>query len=177
MANEQMDSHTAYRRRVTATPPTHTAGWNKNCIHDCKRATDTTVISRLLATAVLVLALSGCAEPPYNNLDNEQLQTLLEQGTPIYDIRRPEEWHQTGVVANSQLLTFVDGRGRVLPDFMQRFTSAVQKDDPVVLICQTGGRTSTLARYLVEKLGYTQVYNVRDGITRWIRDDLPVTRL
>jgi len=60
---------------------------------------------------------------------------------------------------------------------MHRFTSAVGKDDPVVLICRTGNRTSTLARHLVEQMGYTQVYNVRDGITRWIRDDRPVTRL
>ncbi len=136
-----------------------------------------TMISRLLGAALLLAALSGCAEPPYNNLDNKQLKTMLEQGTPIYDIRRPEEWHQTGVVANSELLTFVDGSGRVIPDFIARFTSAVRKDDPVVLICRTGSRTSTLARYLVEQLGYTQVYNVRDGITRWIRDDLPVTHL
>jgi rhodanese-related sulfurtransferase len=135
------------------------------------------MIFRLLATAILAAVLSGCAEPPYNNLDNRQLKAMLEQGTPIYDIRRPEEWRQTGVVANSQLLTFVDDRGRVLPGFMQRFTSAVHRDDPVILICHTGGRTSTLARYLVEQMGYTQVYNVRDGITRWIRDDLPVTRL
>ena len=135
------------------------------------------MISRFFGPVLLVAALSGCAEPPYSNLDNEQLKTLLEQGTPIYDIRRPEEWHQTGVVANSQLLTFVDGSGRVRPDFIPRFTAAVRKNDPVVLICQTGGRTSTLARYLVEQMGYTQVYNVRDGITRWIRDDLPVTRL
>lgn len=124
-----------------------------------------------------MVALSGCAEPPYNNLDNEQLKAMLEQGTPIYDIRRPEEWQQTGVVAGSQLLTFVDNGGRVLPDFMHRFTSAVGKDDPVVLICHTGNRTSTLARHLVEHMGYTQVSNVRDGITRWIRDDRPVTRL
>jgi rhodanese-related sulfurtransferase len=26
-------------------------------------------------------------------------------------------------------------------------------------------------------MGYTQVYNVRDGITRWIGDGQPVTRL
>ena len=135
------------------------------------------MISRLSGTVLLVVALSGCAEPPYNNLDNEQLKTLLEQGMPIYDIRRPEEWHQTGVIANSQLLTFADDSGRVLPDFMQRFTSAARKDDPVILICQTGGRTSSLSRYLVEQMGYTQVYNVRDGISRWIRDGLPVTRL
>ena len=72
---------------------------------------------------LLALALSGCAEPPYNNLNNEQLKTLLKQGTPIYDIRRPEEWRQTGVVEGSQLLTFVDNGGRVKPDFLSRFTS------------------------------------------------------
>ena len=126
---------------------------------------------------MLVVSLSGCAEPPYDNLDNEQLKTMLEQGTPIYDIRRPEEWHQTGVVADSRLLTFVDDGGRILPDFMHRFTSAVGKDDPVILICRTGNRTSTLARRLVEQMGYTQVYNVRDGITRWIREGQPVVHL
>ena len=135
------------------------------------------MISRIFVLALLVSALSACAEPPYINLNNEQLKTLLQQGTPIYDIRRPEEWQQTGVVADSQLLTFVDDGGRMLPDFMHRFTSAVGKDDPVILICRTGSRTSTLARHLVEHMGYTQVYNVRDGITRWIGDGQPVTRL
>ena len=135
------------------------------------------MISRIFVFALLVAALSACAEPPYSNLNNEQLKTMLQQGTPIFDIRRPEEWQQTGVVADSQLLTFVDDGGRMLPDFMHRFTSAVGKDDPVILICRTGSRTSTLARHLVEHMGYTQVYNVRDGITRWIGDGQPVTRL
>ena len=48
---------------------------------------------------------------------------------------------------------------------------------PTWLICRTGNRTRTLARYLVEQMGYTQVFNVRDGITRWISDDKPVKRL
>jgi len=134
------------------------------------------MISRIFELALLLVALSGCAERPYDNLDTGQLKTMLEQGTSIYDIRRPEEWHQTGVVADSQLLTFVDDGGRMLPDFMHRFTSAVDKDDAVILICRTGNRTSTLARHLVD-MSYTQVYNVRDGITRWIRDGQPVIRL
>jgi rhodanese-related sulfurtransferase len=125
----------------------------------------------------LLLALSGCAEPPYNNLDNAQLKTLIEQGVPVYDIRRTEEWRQTGVIEGSQLLTFVDGGGRVLPDFLARFTGAVDKHDPVILICRTGNRTSTLASHLVEQMGYTQVYNVRNGITQWISDGHAVTRV
>ena len=124
-----------------------------------------------------VALLSACAEPPYSNLDNDQLKTMLEQDVPIYDIRRLEEWRQTGVIEGSQLLTFVDASGRVKPDFLPRFTSAVGKDDPVILICRTGSRTSALARHLVEQMGYTQVYNVRKGITRWFNDGRPVTRL
>jgi rhodanese-related sulfurtransferase len=42
---------------------------------------------------------------------------------------------------------------------------------------RTGNRTGTLARLLVEQLGYTQVYNVRNGITEWIRESNPVKRL
>lgn len=126
---------------------------------------------------LLLAVLSACSEPPYNNVDNVELQTMLEQNIPIYDIRRPEEWLQTGVIEGSAMLTFVDASGRLQPDFIDRFTAAIDKQEPVILICRTGNRTSTLARFLVEQLGYTQVFNVRDGITRWISDDRPVMRL
>lgn len=131
----------------------------------------------MCTVALLLTGLSACSEPPYTNVDNERLQLMLEQDTPIYDVRRPEEWHQTGVVEGSELLTFVDANGRVKPDFLSRFTAAIGKHDPVILICRTGSRTATLARYLVEDLGYTQVFNVRNGITRWISNDRPVKRL
>jgi len=129
-----------------------------------------------IAGLFLLLVLSSCAEPPYNNLDNAQLKTLVAQGVPIFDIRRKDEWRQTGVIGGSQLLTFVDSGGRMVPDFLQRFSSTVGKDDPVILICRTGNRTSVLARHLVEQLGYTRVYNVRDGITRWIGEGYDVAR-
>jgi rhodanese-related sulfurtransferase len=136
----------------------------------------TNTIFRFFGLFLLVLTVSACTEPPYNNLDNGQLKTLLEQGVPMYDIRRPEEWRQTGVIEGSRLLTFFDAGGRVLPDFLTRFTATVEKNDPVILICRTGNRTSTLARHLVEQMGYTQVYNVRNGITEWISDGRAVAR-
>ena len=131
---------------------------------------------RLFAAVLLALVLGGCAEPPYSNIDNTRLQELLAKNVPIYDVRRPEEWRQTGVVAGSRLLTFVDAGGRMSPDFLPRFSAEVGKNDPVILICRTGSRTDTLARLLIEKLGYTQVYNVRGGITGWIGEKLPVVR-
>ena len=130
----------------------------------------------LATTGLLLMALSACSEPPYTNVNSAELKMLLEQDIPVYDVRRPEEWRQTGVVEDSKLLTFVDASGRFKPDFIERFTAENKQHDPVILICRTGSRTSTLARFLVEKMGYTQVYNVRDGITRWIREDRPVIR-
>jgi rhodanese-related sulfurtransferase len=143
----------------------------------CRRIVIRSIIIKLSGLFLLATTLSACTQPPYHNLNNEQLKVMVEQGTPIYDIRRAEEWRETGVVANSQLLTFVDAGGRVLPDFMRRFTDAIGKDDPVILICRTGNRTGTLARHLVEQMGYTRVYNVRNGITRWIGDNRSIIRL
>jgi rhodanese-related sulfurtransferase len=123
----------------------------------------------------LVISLGGCSEPPYSNIDNTQLKALLAQGTPLYDVRRPEEWRQTGVVEGSRKLTFVDASGRPNPEFLPRFSAEVDKNAPVILICRTGSRTKALARELAER-GYTRVYNVRNGITRWIGEDNPVVR-
>ncbi len=130
------------------------------------------VILALLGTA---LGLAGCAEPPYTNVDNDGLKALLDQGVPLYDVRRPEEWRQTGVVAGSRLLTYVDARGRLNPELLPRIQAEVPKDAPIALICRTGNRTDSLARELAEQ-GYTRIYNVRDGITRWIAAGNPVVR-
>ena len=135
--------------------------------------------TRLLIFAVLLsLALFfSFNEPPYSNIENDQLQTMLEGNIPIYDIRRPEEWYQTGIIEGSQLLTYVDADGRVQANFLNRFTTDIGKNDPVILICRTGSRTSNLARYLVEELGYTNVFNVDSGITRWIRENRPIQNI
>ena len=133
------------------------------------------MLPRLLGVLLLAFGLGGCAEPPYTQADNTQLKEHVAQGMPVYDIRRPEEWRQTGVVEGSRKLTYVDATGRPNPEFLPRFTAEVGKNDPVVLICRTGSRTDALARELAA-LGYTRVYNVRHGITRRIGEGNPVVK-
>lgn len=132
-------------------------------------------IVSILTLLAAALWLAGCAEPPYTNVDNQGLKVLLDQGTPLYDIRRPEEWRQTGLVEGSRTLTYVDARGHLNPEILPRIQAEVPKDAPIALICRTGNRTDRLARELAE-LGYTRIYNVRHGITQWIADGNPVVR-
>jgi len=134
------------------------------------------VFLRFSLLLVVLSSLLACSQA-YTNLDNKELKTLLAEGVPIIDVRRPDEWRKTGVIEGSKLLTFVDGQGKVAPDFLNRFTQTIAKDQPVILICRTGNRTSQLSKYLAEKMGYTKIYNVKNGITRWIRDGQPVSRV
>ncbi|MCA1790690.1 MAG: FKBP-type peptidyl-prolyl cis-trans isomerase [Thioalkalivibrio sp.] len=114
--------------------------------------------------------------PPFSELDNRGLAEMIAKGVKVVDIRRPEEWRQTGVVEGSHLITAFDQHGRVVPGFPAEFQGLVAKDEPVVLICRTGSRTATLARALAEQLQYQKVYNVTDGITRWIAEGQMVSR-
>ena len=131
---------------------------------------------RLFAASLVLLALGGCAKPPYENVDNAQLQTLMAQGVPLYDVHRAAEWQQTGIVKGSRTLTWVDQSLHPNPQFLPSFTAEVDKNAPVILICRTGNRTDKLARELMEQHGYTKVYNVKNGITGWIGDKLPVVK-
>lgn len=133
---------------------------------------------KLFLSLFFLLFLSGCAEEIlYFNVDNQQLKTMLDEGVTIIDIRRPEEWKQTGVVKGSQRLTSFDKGGRLMPGFLPAFTRNISKDQPVILICRTGNRTRALSAHLSRELGYTNIYNVKNGITQWIREGNPVTRI
>lgn len=128
------------------------------------------------ATLRFEVELLDVKAPLFSELDSQGLAEMIAQGVKVVDIRRPEEWRQTGVVEGSHLLTAFDQFGRVVPGFPSDFQKLAAKDEPVILICRTGSRTATLARALAEQLEYQKIYNVTDGITRWIAEGRFVNR-
>lgn len=128
------------------------------------------------ATLKFEISLLGVTEPKYKNVSNNELKGLLKSGMKIIDIRRPEEWKQTGVVEGSHLLTFFDKRGRVNPDFRSKFSKLVKKADKVILICRTGSRTGAVSKFLSEREGFEGIINVTRGITHWIKEGNPVAK-
>lgn len=138
----------------------------------------TTVLLRYLRYLVLLvvppLAAAATAAPGYENINTTQLRKLMAENVPLYDIRREDEWRQTGVIAGSRRLTFVDRQGHIKKNFLERFRAEVSRDEPVIVMCRAGNRSQSLAEYLVKTLGYTRVYNLRDGIVSWIYEKKPV---
>ena len=104
------------------------------------------------------------------HVSSAQLQKLLDQKVTLIDIRRPEEWAQTGVVAGSKKLTFFTKTGGINPNLVPGLKAIASADQPIALICRTGNRTKVAAQMITSQLGYKTVYNVKNGITKWIAE-------
>ena len=108
-------------------------------------------------------------------INNAHLSFLLEQKVTIVDIRRPEEWTTTGIVAGSLLLTFYDDQGNCdLQTWLAALQPLAPPDKPLILICRTGYRTGLIGELLLEQSSYQQLYNVTDGILGWIAEGYAV---
>ena len=129
-------------------------------------------ISRYFIAAFFGLfSLSSHAE--IINADVAEISELNSQGVTVVDIRLPQEWNDTGVIAGSKLLTYSDAHGRVTPDWVEKMKAIAPPDQPVALICRTGGRSADAAR-LLDRSGYQKVYNVEGGIFAWKGSNMPV---
>ena len=103
-------------------------------------------------------------------IGNIELKSLLQKKIPLIDIRRKDEWKSTGIVENSILMTFFDKNGKAnTNEWLKELNKIAKKNDPVILICRTGRRTGIISKFLSEKVGYSLIYDVTDGITDWIK--------
>lgn len=124
----------------------------------------------------LLLALPARAEVVH--VGNAELQELLKQGVTLVDIRTPGEWRQTGVVAGSQLVQFVDERGKVDPEtWVRQINEVADPAKPVILICRSGNRTGKASQLLSSVQPQRKIYNVREGLIGWNKAGLPMVPL
>jgi len=118
-------------------------------------------IFQLLIVLTLVFTLSACSKG-YTDIDNDQLRDMLENNTDYYfiDVRTAEEYaveRIPGFTKNIDYYYFED-------DF--DMLDDLKTDRPVVLMCNSGRRSASAARIFL-KIGFTEVYNLKDGIQGW----------
>ena len=123
-----------------------------------------------------LLLMSGWLHADITELDSAALKGLMEEGVTLVDVRRKDEWLDTGVIEGSHLLTFFDKRGNYdAPAWLAELEKIAGKDDKVVLICARGVRSSSnISKLLDKRLGYTGIHNVTYGILHWIKEGNPV---
>lgn len=93
----------------------------------------------------------------------------------LVDIRRPSEWKQTGVAKHAAKITMHQ------EDFLNRIAkhTSGNKAAPIALICARGNRSTHMIN-LLEQNGYTNVYNVKEGMlgspegSGWLAKNLPL---
>ena len=108
-------------------------------------------------------------------VNNDALKKLIQEGVPLIDVRRKDEWLATGVVEGSHLLTFFDAAGRYdVEQWLHELEQIVSPGQPFMLICEVGGRTGSITSFLDKKLQLPGVHDVSAGIRGWIKAGEPV---
>jgi molybdopterin/thiamine biosynthesis adenylyltransferase/rhodanese-related sulfurtransferase len=92
-------------------------------------------------------------------VDPADVRAQLGNGAVVIDVREAEEWstgHIPGAkhVPKSYLESRIEG-------------SAPDRDQHVILYCQSGNRSAWAARTLIDDLGYANVESMTGGITLW----------
>ncbi len=101
-------------------------------------------------------------------------QKILQSKVPIVDIRTPGEWKESGLLKGAIPIMFFDSRGNYdLNKFLAQLKSKVDTSKPFALICHSGARTTTVANYLSQELGY-DVINLQGGMQFVQAKHLPV---
>jgi len=106
----------------------------------------------------------------FKAIDVAKLETLIEKGIPVIDVRRLDEWNDTGVIPGSHKLTFFDKNGNYdvktwLSDF-QKIVS--NKKQEFVLVCRSSKRSGIVGDFLDKKVNYEKVLHLEGGILNWI---------
>lgn len=110
------------------------------------------------------------------DLSPKDVDELRNKGVVIIDIRTEPEWIQTGIIEDSELITFFDMYGRYdIDKFMKEFKKYIPtKDTKFILVCRTGSRTKAVGDLLATQMGYKNAMHLKGGIYAWIRDNREV---
>jgi len=132
------------------------------------------------AAALILLSISACSTESGPTLTAPEAFEKAQTGQlTLIDIRRPDEWRQTGVAPDALRINMVHPQG--VTGFVQQVGAELegQRDTPIGIICRTGNRTTHMQKALQEA-GFTQVYNIKEGMVGsgagpgWIARGLPV---
>jgi rhodanese-related sulfurtransferase len=132
------------------------------------------------AAALAVFSISACSNESGPTLTAPEAFSRVQAGQlTLIDIRRPDEWRQTGVAEGALRINMTHPQG--VSGFVRQVGAELdgQRDTPIGLICRTGNRTTQMQKAL-QHAGFTNVYHIPEGMAGsragpgWVARGLPV---
>jgi len=110
-------------------------------------------------------AVAADLKPVHATYTPHQVMNLIQKRKDLLliDVRSPQELKE-GKLSNSILIPFWD---------IMRGNYNIPHNRPIMLYCAVGGRSYGAMQILAKK-GYSEVYNMKGGISEWKKEGLPV---
>jgi rhodanese-related sulfurtransferase len=101
----------------------------------------------------------------FTGVNTAELETLMQQGAPVIDIRTPGEWKE-GVIPGAHKIMFFDDNGNYnVEKFLGELNKVVKdKNQPFILVCRTASRTKVVGQFLGQQAGYANVKELSGGM-------------
>ena len=113
-----------------------------------------------------LLAFMACGAPSaqdntdaISHISIAQADGLTDEGLVVLDVRTPGEFND----GHLPEAVNIDWMG---DNFDAQVQAQIQKDTPILLYCQSGGRSAKAVAKL-EALGYTKIYHMHEGYSGW----------
>jgi len=130
-----------------------------------------------LAFACLLITGNVSADELKSVTPEQLLDMQQHNNALIVDIRTDAEWQSSGVIPNSVKLQSFDQQGYFDDN---KWLAALEQmksspDQPVILVCRSGNRSSKVGTLLANKLGMKNVYHLKNGLQSWVKSGHTVT--
>ncbi len=98
--------------------------------------------------------------PHFSEVTDVVAEELDKKKTEVVlvDVRQPEEF--------SDELGHIPGARLVVLNTLPKNLDALPKDQTIVFVCRSGGRSAQAAAYALQQ-GFSDVYNLKGGMIRW----------
>jgi rhodanese-related sulfurtransferase len=117
----------------------------------------------IIASLLIVLTLAACGGQDFTNISNDELREMMaDKETDYYfiDVRTREEYD----------LEHIAGFNLVIDQYIleddQSILDELDTSRPVVIMCNSGNRSVDASNIFLD-YGFTEVYNLTNGIQGW----------
>ncbi len=123
-------------------------------------------MKNVLGLTLITFLLGACGQssPELTIIGADELLALQRDGVPVIDVRTVAEV-ESGKIPGAMNIVFSDGFAESMKEF--------DKKKPVILYCQSGGR-STMASTQLVNAGFINVYNYSGSYSDWLAKKRPI---